>query len=88
MPFTEQIEPSDEITSLQDRSPISTILHQPMKLKFRKHAVSEKDRLKNVGHIPTKCKSRRCAYCYTRVKHLTERDECAITVMSDHDSKK
>ncbi|GFY54513.1 tnp_zf-ribbon_2 domain-containing protein [Trichonephila inaurata madagascariensis] len=40
----------------------------PMKLKFRKLTVSEKDRLKNVGHIPTKCKSRRCAYCYTRAK--------------------
>ncbi|GFW62033.1 uncharacterized protein TNCV_1684641 [Trichonephila clavipes] len=37
----------------------------PMKLKFRKHTVSEKDRLKNVGHIPTKCKSRRSAYCST-----------------------
>ncbi|GFY38728.1 uncharacterized protein TNIN_51851 [Trichonephila inaurata madagascariensis] len=40
----------------------------PMKLKFRKHTVSEKDRLKNVGHIPTKCKSRRWA----------------LTVMSDY----
>ncbi|GFY51528.1 uncharacterized protein TNIN_68461 [Trichonephila inaurata madagascariensis] len=28
MPFTEQSEPSDEITSLQDPSPISPILHQ------------------------------------------------------------
>ncbi|GFY64714.1 hypothetical protein TNIN_92891 [Trichonephila inaurata madagascariensis] len=40
----------------------------PMKLKFRKHTVSEKDRLKNVLHIPTKCKSRRYPYCYTRPK--------------------
>ncbi|GFY57039.1 tnp_zf-ribbon_2 domain-containing protein [Trichonephila inaurata madagascariensis] len=39
-----------------------------------KQTVSEKDRLKNVGHIPTKCKSRRCAYCYTRAKpHRTRR---------------
>ncbi|GFY54512.1 uncharacterized protein TNIN_229111 [Trichonephila inaurata madagascariensis] len=28
MPFTEQSEPSEEITSLQDPSPISKILHQ------------------------------------------------------------
>ncbi|GFY75975.1 tnp_zf-ribbon_2 domain-containing protein [Trichonephila inaurata madagascariensis] len=40
----------------------------PMKLKFRKHTVSEKNRLKNVGPVPTECKSRRCAYCYTRAK--------------------
>ncbi|GFY61287.1 uncharacterized protein TNIN_250821 [Trichonephila inaurata madagascariensis] len=134
MPFTEQSEPSGEITSLQDPSPVDrkskkkmvapyvfhffdmtivnsyilwslmhgektpfynnlksfrldltglvSIGHQkfpekrfasnsysgPMKLKFRKHTVSEKDRHKNAGHVPTKCKSRRCDYCYTRAK--------------------
>ncbi|GFS65813.1 hypothetical protein TNIN_5911 [Trichonephila inaurata madagascariensis] len=40
----------------------------PVKMKFRRHTVSKKDRLKIVGHIPTKCKCRRCAYCSTREK--------------------
>ncbi|GFY50057.1 tnp_zf-ribbon_2 domain-containing protein [Trichonephila inaurata madagascariensis] len=48
----------------------------PVKLKFKKHTVSEKDRLKNVGHIPTKCKSRRCTYYSTRVKPHRTRWMC------------
>ncbi|GFW02651.1 tnp_zf-ribbon_2 domain-containing protein [Trichonephila clavipes] len=48
----------------------------PVKLKFRKHTVSEKDRRKNVGRIPTKCKSRRCAYCSTRAKPHRTRWVC------------
>ncbi|GFS74682.1 tnp_zf-ribbon_2 domain-containing protein [Trichonephila clavipes] len=48
----------------------------PVKLRFRKHTVSEKDRLKNVGHIPTKCKSRRCTYCSTRAKPHRTRWMC------------
>ncbi|GFY45048.1 uncharacterized protein TNIN_69201 [Trichonephila inaurata madagascariensis] len=51
-----------------DKRFASNFYSVPMKLKFRKHTVSEKDRLKNVGHIPIKCKSRRCAYYYTRAK--------------------
>ncbi|GFY55439.1 tnp_zf-ribbon_2 domain-containing protein [Trichonephila inaurata madagascariensis] len=49
----------------------------PMKLKFRKRTVSEKDILKNVGHIPTKCKSRRCAYCSTTTKLRRKRWICS-----------
>ncbi|GFW48033.1 tnp_zf-ribbon_2 domain-containing protein [Trichonephila clavipes] len=48
----------------------------PVKLKFRKHAVSEEDRLKNVGQIPTKHKSRRCVYCSTRAKPHRTRWMC------------
>ncbi|GFV48726.1 uncharacterized protein TNCV_625131 [Trichonephila clavipes] len=143
IPFTEQSEPSDEITSLQDPSLIDrkstkwwhhiffhffymiiknsyilwSLMHSektpyynnlksfwldlitglvsigyqifpekrfasnsysgPVKLKLRKHTVSEKDRLKNVGHIPTKCKSRRCAYCSTRAKPHRMRWMCS-----------
>ncbi|GFQ88816.1 tnp_zf-ribbon_2 domain-containing protein [Trichonephila clavata] len=49
----------------------------PVKLKFREHTVSEKARLKNVGHILTKCKSRRCAYCSTTTKPHRTRWMCS-----------
>ncbi|GFT19356.1 hypothetical protein TNCV_2532941 [Trichonephila clavipes] len=46
-----------------ERRFVSKSYSGPMKLKFRKRTVSEKDILKN-GHIPTKCKSRRCLLKY------------------------
>ncbi|GFU25328.1 tnp_zf-ribbon_2 domain-containing protein [Trichonephila clavipes] len=55
---------------------VSNSYSGPVKMKFRKHTVSEKDRLKNVGHIPTKCKSRRCTYCSTRAKPHRKRWMC------------
>ncbi|GFU43617.1 tnp_zf-ribbon_2 domain-containing protein [Trichonephila clavipes] len=46
-------------------------------LKFRKHTVSErKGQTNNFGHIPTKCKSRRCDYCSTRAKPHRTRWMC------------
>lgn len=53
---------------IERSSAIPTPHAKPVKLKFRKDKVSEKDRLKNVGHILQKCKSRRCAYCSTTSK--------------------
>ncbi|GFS40603.1 uncharacterized protein TNIN_144361 [Trichonephila inaurata madagascariensis] len=68
MPFTEQSLVSIGHQKFPEKRFASNSYSGPMKLKSRKHTVSVKDRLKNVGHIPTKCKSRRCAYCYTRAK--------------------
>ncbi|PRD19862.1 UNVERIFIED_CONTAM: hypothetical protein NCL1_56184 [Trichonephila clavipes] len=49
----------------------------PVKLKFRRiHTVSEKNRLKNVGHILTNCKSKRRTYRSTRAKPRRTRWMC------------
>lgn len=60
----------------QPKRPILPKSHLgPITLKFRKRAISEKERRENVGYISQKCKSKRCvliagfcAYCSTETK--------------------
>ncbi|GFV33729.1 hypothetical protein TNCV_4568441 [Trichonephila clavipes] len=61
----------------------------PVKLKFSKHTVSEKDRLKKLATFQPNANPED-VFIAVPERSLTERDGCALTVMSGimHDSKK
>ncbi|GFT39040.1 hypothetical protein TNCV_3691241 [Trichonephila clavipes] len=55
----------------------------PVKLKFRKHTVSEKDRLKMLATFQPNINPEDVLIAVPE-RNLSERDGCALTVMSDY----